>query len=98
MQFRAAVRRSHAGDLRSRGRGVGSMRGLLSNTTKRAWRTAFACALASCGLARSDEPTPSAPLSPSAAPPDLSAVYRDAYMNPNAVCPPGGLEGAQDGA
>src|SRR5262245_43348460 len=100
MQFRAARRRSNAGDLRSRGRGVGSMRGLLSKTTKRAWRTAFACALASCGLARADEPTsPTPPTSagPTTAPTDLSSVYRDAYLNPNAVCPPGGLAaGAAD--
>lgn len=80
------------------------MRGLLSNTTKRAWRTAFACALASCGLARSDEPIPATPLSPTqstplnlgATPPDLSAVYRDAYTNPNAVCPPGMQDSAPE--
>jgi hypothetical protein len=67
------------------------MRGLLSNTTKRAWRTAFACALASCGLARSDDPTPPTPAGPNCAPPDLSSVYRDAYLNPSVVGPPGGL-------
>ena len=66
------------------------MRGLLSNTTKRAWRTAFACALASCGLARSDDPTPPTPAGPNCAPPDLSSVYRDAYLNPSVVGPPGG--------
>jgi hypothetical protein len=66
------------------------MRGLLSTKTKRAWRTAFACALASCGLARSDEPTPSAPASHTPAPPDLSSIYRDAYMNPSVVAPPPG--------
>jgi hypothetical protein len=69
------------------------MRGLLSKTTKRAWRTAFACALASCGLARADEPIASPPPSAAAAPPDLTSLYRDAYTNPNAVCPPGAAGG-----
>jgi len=71
------------------------MRGLLSTTTKRAWRTAFACALASCGLARADDPAPTtvpASATANAAPdvPDLSAMYRDAYTNPAVMGPPPG--------
>jgi len=79
------------------------MRGLLSTTTKRAWRTAFACALASCGLARADDPAPTtvpASATASAAPavPDLSAMYRDAYTNPAVVGPPpGAAHGAEPG-
>jgi hypothetical protein len=63
------------------------MRGLLSKTTKRAWGAALACALASCGLARAEDKAPMASGPASPPPPDLTSLYRDAYMNPQAAGP-----------
>ncbi len=66
---------------------------------KALWRRTAAVALAACGAAAAQDSggACAACPTPAAAPTDLSQLYRDAYLNPGAMAPPGG-GGYQPGA